>query len=82
VPGLKVNPTDVQTNIIVVELGIPNCDAAKFIAKAREDGVLILPRGSNAVRLVTHRDLSDELVDLAIERLTKTATELLKKSIA
>jgi threonine aldolase len=44
----------VDTNIVVV----PRDGAAAFVAAARESGVLVAAVGPNAVRLVTHLDVS------------------------
>jgi threonine aldolase len=49
-----VDPTTVETNIVVVARD----DAAAFVAGAREGGVLISPVGPTAVRIVTHLDVS------------------------
>jgi len=49
-----VDPSTVDTNIVVVE----RSDAADFVARAREAGVLVGTVGSTVVRLVTHLDVS------------------------
>ncbi|MDN5744338.1 MAG: aminotransferase class I/II-fold pyridoxal phosphate-dependent enzyme [Nocardioidaceae bacterium] len=49
-----VDPASVATNIVVVE----KADAAGFVARAREAGVLVSAVGARTVRLVTHLDIS------------------------
>jgi len=49
-----VDPATVDTNIVVVE----RHDAADFVARAREAGVLVGTVGPTVVRLVTHLDVS------------------------
>lgn len=49
-----VDPTGVDTNIVVV----PRENAPAFVAAAKEQGVLISAVGVNAVRIVTHLDIS------------------------
>jgi threonine aldolase len=49
-----VDPTTVDTNIVVV----PRGDAPSFVAAARDAGVLVSAVGPAAVRLVTHLDVS------------------------
>ena len=49
-----VDPATVDTNIVVVE----RPDAADFVARAREAGVLVGAVGPAVVRLVTHLDVS------------------------
>jgi threonine aldolase len=45
-----VDPTSVDTNIVVVD----RADATEFVARAREAGVAVATVGPTAVRLVTH----------------------------
>jgi threonine aldolase len=51
-----VDPATVDTNIVVVQ----RHDAADFVARAREQGVVISTVGPTAVRLVTHLDVERE----------------------
>lgn len=48
------DPASVDTNIVVVE----KADAAGFVARAKEAGVLVATVGPTTVRLVTHLDVS------------------------
>ena len=48
------DPDTVDTNIVVVE----KADAAGFVARAKEAGVLVATVGPTTVRLVTHLDVS------------------------
>ncbi|WP_456295338.1 low-specificity L-threonine aldolase [Vibrio sp. AK197] len=67
-PGFNVNPDFVQTNIVFVKLA-ENIDV-HFIAKALSDAdITISP--SNPLRLVTHKDISNDDIELF---LTKIAT--------
>ena len=49
------DPSGVETNIVVVE----RPDAARFVAAAREQGVLVSAVGPRTVRLVTHLGVDD-----------------------
>ena len=49
-----VDPAGVDTNIVVVD----RPDAARYVAAAREEGVLVSAVGPRTVRLVTHLDVS------------------------
>jgi len=62
-----VDPGTVETNIVVV----PRDDAQKFVARAREDGVLVSPVGPRVVRLVTHLDVRREDADSAAVVLSR-----------
>jgi threonine aldolase len=55
-----VDPADVETNIVVLDLTACGRPAADVAAAAREHGVLVSALGPRMVRAVTHLDLDDE----------------------
>lgn len=63
--SLGADPERTETNIVV----FPHEDAADFVARAAEAGVKLSAMGPRVVRLTTHRDLTDDAIELAIERL-------------
>jgi len=65
-----VDPTTVDTNIVVVE----RSDAATFVEKARAEGILVAAVGPTVVRLVTHLDVSDDDVAQAARVLAQLAS--------
>ncbi|HZK25462.1 MAG TPA: low-specificity L-threonine aldolase [Oscillospiraceae bacterium] len=65
VPGLKVDLTKVQTNMVMVEL--EQMLVHDFLQKMQQQGVLAGTSGSAAVRFVTHRDVSLTEVQAAVE---------------
>lgn len=66
IPGLYIDPEeDVETNILVVQIELDGVSAAQFLEALKDKGVLGLPRGPRAFRLVLHRDINDEDVDHA-----------------
>ncbi|WP_082623872.1 threonine aldolase family protein [Nocardioides sp. Soil805] len=64
-----VDPATVDTNIVVVERD----DAARFVARAAEEGVRVAPVGPRAVRLVTHLDVSTDDARRAAAVLSRVA---------
>jgi threonine aldolase len=62
-----VDPTGVDTNIVVVE----TADALGLVAAAAKEGVLVGAVGATQMRLVTHLDVSDADVDRAAGVLTR-----------
>jgi len=52
--AIGVDPAGVDTNIVVAE----RADAAAYVARAREAGVLLSTVGPTTVRLVTHLDVT------------------------
>ena len=59
--AIGVDPETVDTNIVAV----PHDDAAGFVARAAEAGVLIGTVGPRVVRLVTHLDVDRAAVERA-----------------
>ncbi len=64
-PGLKVNPAAVETNILFVEL--EKMPLRLFLEKIQSSGVLAGPMDRQTVRFVTHADVSMKDVEKAGE---------------
>ncbi|NYD42287.1 GntG family PLP-dependent aldolase [Nocardioides panaciterrulae] len=62
-----VDPASVDTNIVVA----PRPDAPAFVARAREEGVLVSAVGPTTVRLVTHLDVSRDDAEKAAAVLAR-----------
>jgi threonine aldolase len=56
-PGIKIDPALVQTNIVIFGLGRKDLDAAGLVLKLAGQGVKCLDAGSNRIRMVTHKDV-------------------------
>jgi threonine aldolase len=71
VPGVEIDLADVETNIVIFKL--TGGDAAGFVAELKRKGVIASVIGPDAVRFVTHCDVSREdcvtAVGLAVEVL-------------
>jgi threonine aldolase len=61
-PGIELDPGDVETNIVV--FGVP--DAEALCAALERAGVKMLALGATRVRAVTHLDVTREDVDAAL----------------
>lgn len=59
-PQARIDRSTVQTNIVMFQLAPGAPDAARFVALARERGVLLLPFAAGTVRAMTHLDVSTE----------------------
>ena len=64
-----VNPAEVETNIVGLDLSGSSWSAAEFAAAAKNEGVWISALGPKYVRLVTHMDVEDEGIQSAIGTL-------------
>jgi threonine aldolase len=68
--ALDVDPSSVDTNIVVLDIA----DASATAAAARADGVLVSVLGPRVLRLVTHLDVDDD----GIEQAAKVLVPLLQ----
>jgi threonine aldolase len=71
VPGFRIDPTEVETNILVVE--VRSGAAPRLSAAARAAGVLCNPIDDAHLRLVTHLDVDDAGIDRAASVLAAAA---------
>jgi threonine aldolase len=59
-PGIRLDLSTVQTNIVIWEMAPDAPDAATVVARAKAAGVLISALGARTVRAVTHMDVDAE----------------------
>jgi threonine aldolase len=74
VPGLSVDLSAVQTNIVNVDIGGLGVDAATFAAGLQELGVRGLPGMGTSVRFVTYRGITRLDVEQAARRIGAAAS--------
>lgn len=65
---LKINPDDVETNIVIVETTV---DPQKILGFLEYHGILALQFGAGRIRFVTHKDINEEDIARVIEVLKK-----------
>ncbi len=65
--GLSIDPTTVETNIVVFDVDSGGAEA--FCARAAGAGVLVSAVGPTSVRAVTHLDLEAAAIDAALPAL-------------
>ena len=68
-PGLRIEPANVETNIIYLRLDpdVACVDAPGLAAAMRQRGALAIAMGSHGMRLVTHLDVSREEAERAAD---------------
>ncbi len=66
-PGIEVDLSTVQTNIVIFQVDPAVISADDLVGKLEEAGVLMFVFGENRIRAVTHLDLNDEDIEYAIE---------------
>jgi threonine aldolase len=64
-PGINIDPSTVETDIVIFGFDHPKIAAPALLEKMRERGILALAI-FGGIRMVTHKDVGDEDVDRAI----------------
>jgi threonine aldolase len=74
-PGVRLAPPEVQTNMVVFEVAPQLGSAAELVARLKAQGVLMLAVGPRRVRAVTHLDLTAADIDRAAAALVELTKE-------
>ena len=75
VPGLEVEPAEIETNIVLVDIAATELDPEEFLRLLAERGVLGMERDTSRIRFVTHRLIGDAEVARAAEIVAALAEE-------
>jgi threonine aldolase len=65
-PGISVDPDDVDTNIVMLDLDVQRIDPKRFVGGLRERGVKAGSPYGGRMRLVTHYQVTADDVDYAV----------------
>lgn len=69
IPGIGLNPAEVETNILVFDVSGTGTSAPELSAKLKERGVLANAVDLKQMRMVTHYDVSEEEIERALRAL-------------
>lgn len=72
-PGIKLNPEHIQTNIFLFGFNHPRLSVPEFLSKLKEKRVLALATTGD-IRFVTHKDIDDEDIERAISAFGEILT--------
>lgn len=67
VPGIRLDASKVQTNIVIFSIKPSGLSAAEFLARCSARGVLAVPVDTERIRMVTHLDVSRSEVEMAAD---------------
>lgn len=62
---------NVQTNIVIFDVDESYSTAQEFVEKLAEIGILCAPFSKQSVRFVTHLDISNEMIDYTLAKLSE-----------
>lgn len=69
IPGIKIEPEKVQTNIVLYDVGQTGLTSAQFLQKLAERKVLGGPVDTRRIRMVTHLDVDRDNIEQALRRI-------------
>ena len=75
-PGVKINPDHVETNLVVFDISETRRPADEILAALKIEGLLLVPFSPTTLRAVTHLDVSRDQIDQACAILTTVFTKL------
>ncbi len=75
IPGLRLEPETVATNIVLVDAGGTGLAPDELVRLLAERGVLAMERDTSRIRLVTHREIGDAEVARAAETVAGVLAE-------
>jgi threonine aldolase len=70
-PGISLNPDNIETNIIIFGFNHPKISIPEFLEKLKNFEVLALATTGGRIRFVTHKDIGDKDIDKAISAFQK-----------
>lgn len=76
IPGLKIAPERVETNIVLFDISELGCTTADFSLGLKERGILANGIANGVMRMVTHLDVSREQCEIAIQKTRECAYAL------
>jgi threonine aldolase len=76
IPGLTADPSTVQTNIVFVDCPAGGEALSAFIGRLQREGVLVMATGPTRLRAVTHLDVTEEGIEIAIAVFRQAAGTL------
>jgi threonine aldolase len=74
--GFSVDPDQVETNIVIVDISGTGRTAGEVLDRLAAEGVLAVPFGPTTLRFVTHKDVSRKDIDEAILRIRRAVGSL------
>jgi threonine aldolase len=71
IPGIRLDPGKVQTNIVILGIEGGKMSSSEFLEVLKRRGVLALPVDASRVRMVTHLHVDREAIEATIVAVTE-----------
>ena len=75
-PGVRIIPAHVETNIVVFDISETRRTADEVLALLKAEGLLLVPFSPTTLRAVTHLDVSRDQIEQACAILKKVFSKL------
>ena len=72
IPGIRIDPSYVQTNIVIYDVRETGLSSGKFLERIAARNVLGVPVDADRVRMVTHVDIDHADVEFALRMIGET----------
>ncbi|WP_405099449.1 GntG family PLP-dependent aldolase [Oceanobacillus sp. FSL H7-0719] len=71
IPGIHLNPDDVETNIVIFHVDKARYSWKEFLALAGEEGVILSEMGYGRIRAVIHRHITDDDIIQTVKAINR-----------
>ena len=75
IPGIRINPAKVQTNIVIYDVQQAGFSSSDFLAELARRKVLGVPVDAEKIRMVTHLDVSRNDIEKAVDTIGEVAAK-------
>jgi threonine aldolase len=75
-PGIRINPASVETNIVIFDISGTGVAPPDFSNELKSRGVLANGVGATSIRMVTHRDVARHQCERALEILAEVTSQV------
>jgi len=82
IAGISIDPSRVQTNIVIFDVSATGLAPSEFSAALKERGVLLNGINGRQMRAVTHYDVSRADCERAVEAAAEAAAEVATSKVA
>ena len=71
IPGIRINPAKVQTNIMILDVSGTRLTSTELSAALKEHNMLASGVSPETMRMVTHLDVNRQMIDRALEVMAR-----------
>ena len=75
IPGIGLDPSKVQTNIVIFNVAKSGRTSGDFLKAIAERGVLAVPVDNERVRMVTHLDVNRTQIEQAVKVVAEVLSD-------